>query len=216
MPMLSTLIVGASVLVIGDSHLSKPDYLIKSLHDELSRQGALVHSLSACGASAADWLASTKMVCGAERIGNGPVTLVVQNASTRPVKPLIAADKAKLVVIVMGDTMANYKKDFAKAWAWQQVTSLSKEIASSGAACVWVGPPWGEGGQYGKTEARVKMMSDFLAANVAPCQYIDSLKLSQPKTWPTVDGQHLFPGGYQAWGVALGKAIAELPLPARP
>jgi hypothetical protein len=106
--MLSTLIVGASVLVIGDSHLSKPDYLIKSLHDELSRQGAVVHSLSACGASAADWLASTKMVCGAERIGNGPVTLVVQNASTRPVKPLIAADKAKLVVIVMGDTMANY------------------------------------------------------------------------------------------------------------
>ena len=94
MPLLSSLIVGAAVLVIGDSHLSKPDYLIKSLHDELSRQGAVVHSLSACGASAADWLGAVKMVCGAERIGNGPVTLVVQNASTRPVKPLIAADKA--------------------------------------------------------------------------------------------------------------------------
>ncbi len=216
MPLLSTLLVGASILIVGDSHLSKPDYLIKSLHEELTRQGALVHSFSACGASAGDWLISAKMVCGAERVGKGPVTLFVQAASTQPIKTLIAADKAKFVIVVAGDTMANYKKEFARAWAWQQTTSLSKEIASTGATCIWVGPPWGEGGQYGKTQARVQQISNFLATNVAPCIYIDSLKFSQPGTWPTVDGQHLYPAGYQAWGMAIAKAINESPLPGKP
>ena len=196
------------MLVIGDSHLSKPDYLIKSLHDELSRQGAVVHSVSACGASAADWLGSVKMVCGAERIGNGPVTLVVQNASTRPVKPLIAADKAKLVIVVMGDTMAGYKQDFPKVWIWQQVTALTKEIAKTGASCMWVGPAWGtEGGPFGKNFARVQQMSNLLATTVAPCEYIDSLKFSKQGQWPTSDGQHFTAAGYDLWGSEIVKNV---------
>jgi len=215
--MVANLLLGAAVLMIGDSHLSKPDYLIGPLHDELTRQGAVVHSLSACGAVADDWLRSVKALCGAERIGTGPVALSGSNASTRPVKSLIVADKSRLVIVVMGDTMAGYKSEFPRAWAWQQVTSLSKEIASTGAACVWVGPPWGsEGGQYGKTYARVKVMSDFLAANVAPCRYIDSLKLSNPGVWTTVDGQHFTHSAYLAWSQGIARALADLPALSKP
>ena len=124
----------------------------------------------------------------------------------------MAADKTQLVIVVMGDTMAGYKSEFPRAWAWQQVSSLSKEIASTGTPCIWVGPPWGsEGGQYGKTYARVKVMSDFLAANVSPCKYVDSLKLSRQGQWATVDGQHFTTDGYKAWSQAIAKAIGELP-----
>ncbi len=210
--MITNLLLGAAVLMIGDSHLSNPDYLIGPLHDELTRQGAVVHSLSACGVVADDWLHSVKATCGAERIGKGAVMLSGRDASTRPVKTVIAADKTQLVIVVMGDTMAGYKSEFPRAWAWQQVTSLSKEIASTGAACIWVGPSWGgEGGKYGKTYTRVKVMSDFLAANVGPCTYIDSLKLSKPGQWATVDGQHLTIAGYKAWSEAITKAIGKLP-----
>jgi hypothetical protein len=210
--MVANVLLSAAVLMIGDSHLSKPDYLIGPLHNELTRQGAVVHSLSACGVVANDWLHSVKALCGAERIGTGPVVTSGSNTSTRPVKALIAADKSQLVIVVMGDTMAGYKSEFAKAWAWQQVSSLSKEIASTGTPCIWVGPPWGsEGGQYGKTYARVKVMSDFLAANVSPCKYVDSLKLSRQGQWATVDGQHFTADGYKAWSQAIAKAIGELP-----
>jgi lysophospholipase L1-like esterase len=54
-------------------------------------------------------------------------------------------------------------------------------------------------------------MSQFLAANVAPCTYIDSLTLSKPGQWITTDGQHFTVAGYQAWGTAIGSALAKLP-----
>ena len=213
MALMSAVLVGASVLMIGDSHLSKPDYLIKSLHDELTLRGAVVHSVSACGVTASDWINSATAVCGAERRAKAAAALTGKETSTQPVKALIAADKAKFVIVVMGDTMASYKNEFASAWVWKQVSSLSKEIASTGATCIWVGPPWGEGGQYGKTQARVQQISNFLATTVAPCLYIDSLKLSQPSTWPTTDGQHLLPSGYLAWGKAVAKRMDSLSIP---
>ena len=115
----------------------------------------------------------------------------------------------------MGDTMAGYKNpDLPKSWIWQQVTGLTKEIASTKTACVWVGPAFApEGGAYGKTFARVQQMSSMLAANVAPCSYIDSLKFSTPTTaWPTTDGQHFLTSGYKQWGDAIYKALIELPV----
>ena len=215
--MVTSMLLGAAVLMIGDSHLSKPDYLIGPLHDELTRQGAVVHTLAACGVVADDWLHSVKATCGAERIGKGVATLVGRDATTRPVKPLIAADKSQLVIVVLGDTMAGYKGEFPRAWAWQQVSSLSKEIASTGAACIWVGPAWGkEGGQYGKTYTRVKVMSDFLAANVAPCHYIDSLKFSKPGVWTTVDGVHFTSGAYLAWSQGILREMADFPILKKP
>jgi len=55
------------------------------------------------------------------------------------------------------------------------------------------------------------VMSDFLAANVAPCRYIDSLKPSKPGVWGTVDGQHFTNAAYLAWSQGIARAMADLP-----
>lgn len=212
--MASSLLAGLTILMIGDSHLATPDYLIKSLHDNFVQQGAQVHSLGVCGANAGDWLKVTPGTCGgAERRGADKPVVLGAKAATQPVGDLIKADKANLVVVVMGDTMASYTKPaFPKAWLWQQTKDFTTAIKNSGAKCVWVGPNWGsEGGKYGKTYARVKMTSDFLAANVAPCDYIDSLTFSKQGQWATVDGQHLTAPGYQAWSKAIGEAVVQTP-----
>ena len=210
--MVNTLLAGLTVLIIGDSHLTTPGYLITSLHDDLARQGAIVHSVGVCGANAGDWLKATPGTCGgAERKGDGPVDIKGPSAATTPIKTLIAQDKPDLVVVVMGDTMAGYTKpDFPKTWVWQQVTGLTKEIASTNTQCLWVGPAWGsEGGKFGKTFARVQQMSTFLSSNVAPCAYVDSLKFAKPGQWATVDGQHFTATGYKSWGDAIAQAIVE-------
>jgi len=126
---------------------------------------------------------------------------------------LIAKNKPDVVVLVIGDTMASYDKPaFPKAWAWQSVTNLTKAISATGTKCVWVGPAWGkEGGMYKKNDARTQLMSKFLAANVAPCSYIDSLSLSKPGQWVTTDGQHFTVAGYKAWGGAIAEAMSKLP-----
>lgn len=211
--MLATL-AGLSILIIGDSHLSNAGYLIDTLHDPLVQAGAKVHTIGVCGSVAGDWTTTKQSDCGgAERVGNGPITFVGSAAATRPVKQLIAADKPDLVVIVQGDTMGGYKQaTYPRAWAYQQVSALTKDISSTGTACVWVGPAWGsEGGKYGKTYDRVKMASEFLASNVAPCGYVDSLAFSKPGQWRTVDGQHFTTTGYKQWGAAIADAIAESP-----
>jgi len=206
--MASALLAGLTVLVIGDSHLSMPTYLIKSLHDGLMQQGAQVHSLAACGVPAGDWVRSVSATCGAERIGKAAPITVGKEAKTTPIKDVVVADQAKLVIVVMGDTMAGYKQDFPKVWIWQQVTALTKEIAKTGASCMWVGPAWGtEGGSFGKNFARVQQMSTLLASTVAPCEYIDSLKFSKQGQWPTSDGQHFTAAGYDLWGSEIVKSV---------
>lgn len=211
--MLSTL-AGLAILVVGDSHLTNAGYLIDTLHDSLTQGGAAVHTVGVCGSMPADWVTTKKGDCGgAQRVGKGAISYTGANAATQPVGQLIQADKPKLVVVVIGDTLASYKQpSFPRAWAWQQVTALTKEIAAAGTACVWVGPAWGsEGGKYGKTFDRVRTTSDFLASNVAPCVYVDSLKLSKPGQWRTIDGQHFTSTGYKEWGQAIANAIAASP-----
>ena len=207
-----SLLAGLSILIIGDSHLATPYYLIGSLHDDLLRQGAQVHTIGVCGSTAGDWLTATPGTCGgAERKGKEKTVVLGQAAATVPVTQLIAAEKPDLVVIVLGDTMAGYTKDsFPKTWAWQQTTSLVKAISATGTKCAWVGPAWGsEGGKYGKTYARVELTSKFLAVNTAPCTYIDSLKFSKPGQWATTDGQHFTGPGYKQWGDAISKALLK-------
>ncbi|VFR29545.1 Cell morphology protein [plant metagenome] len=211
--MVTSILAGLSILVIGDSHLTS-NYLITTLHDNLSAQGAQVHTIGVCGANAGDWLKVTPGTCGgAERIGKGKIVPAGSAAKTTPITQLLQKDKPDLVVIVMGDTMAGYTTpQFPKTWIWQQVTSLTKEIGKSQTACVWVGPAWGsEGGKYNKTFPRVKMMSSFLSSNVAPCGYIDSLKFSKPGEWTTTDGQHFTASGYKTWGDAITKQILVTP-----
>ncbi len=212
--MASALLAGLAVLIIGDSHLTTPKYLISSLHEDLVAEGARVHTLGVCGVNASEWMVATPGTCGsAERIDKGPVKLRGELAPTIPIKTLIADDKPNLIIIVMGDTMAGYKMTtFPKTSVWQQVTGLTKAIASTKTTCVWVGPVWGtEGGKFGKTFARVELMSNFLASNVAPCTYIDSLKFSKPGAWATTDGQHLTEANYKLWGDAIAKTLVTLP-----
>ncbi len=212
--MLTAALAGLSILIIGDSHLTSPSHLITPLHEALVSQGARVHTLGVCGTLPTEWLVATPGTCGgAERIGNGGVTLQGNAAVTRPIQQLIAQDKADLVLIVMGDTLAAYDKPaFPKAWAWQQVSGLTKAIGATGTQCVWIGPGWGsEGGKYGKTFDRVKLMSAFLAHTAAPCSYIDSLQYAQPGEWGTVDGQHFTQSGYRAWSDAIVKALPDTP-----
>ncbi len=207
--MLATL-AGLSILVIGDSHLLNPNYLIGRLHDELQAQGAHVHTVGVCGSTPGDWVTPRTGDCGgAERNGKSPIAYTGKEAATRPVQQLIQGEKPNLVIVVMGDTLGNYKQPtFPRAWAWQQVTALTKAIGATGVPCTWVGPAWGsEGGKFGKTFERVRQTSEFLASNVAPCSYIDSLAFSKPGQWRTIDGQHFTPTGYKAWGKAIAQSV---------
>ncbi|MFC4279100.1 SGNH/GDSL hydrolase family protein [Achromobacter aloeverae] len=212
--MIASVLAGLTILVVGDSHLGYPGYLIDTLQDNLLANGAKqVHTVGVCGSTPADWLTATPGTCGgAERIGKSPMVRK-ETISTTPISQLLATDKPDLVIVVMGDTMGGYGKDvFPKTWAWQQTTGLTKAIAANKTACVWVGPPWGSpGGKYNKTFGRVQQVSSFLATNVAPCEYIDTTKMSKPGEWGSTDGQHLTTTAYKAWGKDISDALVQLP-----
>lgn len=212
--MLATL-AGLSILIIGDSHMSNAGYLIDSLHMPLVQAGAKVHSMGVCGSVPGDWTSVKQSNCGgADRVDGGAIKFIGSAAATKPVKDIISQEKIDLIVVVQGDTLGGYKQaTYPRAWAYQQVSALTKDIASSGAACVWVGPAWGtEGGKFGKTFEGVKVVNTFLASNVAPCTYVDSTTFSKPGAWRTVDGQHFTDSGYKMWGSAIVKAIEEAPI----
>jgi hypothetical protein len=206
---------GLSILIIGSSHLATPGYLITSLHDSLLAQGATVHSLGVCGVTPGAWLQETFGDCGgAERIGKNKIKLTINRAAkTVPIAQLVETERPQLVVVVMGDTLAGYEQPyFPKQWASQEVRKLTAGLAQLKVACAWVGPAWGDdGGVLHKTNARVKIVSEFLAGNVEPCTYIDSLKMSKPGAWRTSDGQHFTPASYKAWGDAIARALHALP-----
>ena len=210
---MSLLLAGLTVLVIGDSHLATPGYLVDTLHDELRNQGAKVYSYGACGTPAGDWMKKIQPPCGSAFHLDDEKTRIRagEAGTTKPLPELVEKYHPDLIVVVNGDTMAAYQNPvLPKNWIWNQVSSLTKGIKATGASCVWVGPAWGsEGGKYGKTFARTKEMSDYLVDIVAPCVYIDSTKMSSPGEWGTLpgDGQHYTNAGYQAWGSAIAKEI---------
>ncbi|WP_071871587.1 SGNH/GDSL hydrolase family protein [Atopomonas hussainii] len=209
----ASVLAGLSLLVLGESHMSLNNHLTQPLNAALVEKGANVYSIGACGASAADWLVTKKVDCGAVQKNKEKLKLNGSGATTTPIKQLIATHKPDVVVLVIGDTMASYDKPaFPKAWAWQSVTKLTKEIAATGTKCVWVGPAWGKaGGMYHKNDQRTVLMSKFLASNVSPCTYVDSLKMSKPGQWITTDGQHFTVAGYKAWGKGIAEAMSKLP-----
>lgn len=213
---ITSTLLGLSILIIGDSHLATPGYLITTLQDELMRQGAKVESIGICGIQPADWVGAAVGNCGgARRDGKGPVkTLTGQAAHTVPVAELVQQEKPDLVLIVMGDTMAAYKQpEFPQTWAWQQVKRLTGAVAKTGTACAWVGPTWGTpGGKYGKNYERVQQVGQFLSENTVPCNYVDSLTMAKQGEWATIDGQHLTSSGYAAWGIGIAQALAKMPL----
>ncbi|MFA6062089.1 MAG: SGNH/GDSL hydrolase family protein [Gallionella sp.] len=210
---MSLLLAGMTVLMIGDSHMATKGYLISSLHDELMQQGAKVYSYGACGTLSGDWMRTIQPPCGgAFRLNDKPLRVRAgEAASTTPLPDLVREHHPDLIVVINGDTMAGYKSAvLPRPWISKEVSLLTHGIKASGVSCVWVGPAWGnEGGKNGKNFPRVKEMSDFLAENVAPCTYINSLNMSKPGEWGTLseDGQHFTDAGYQSWGSAIAKQI---------
>ncbi len=208
--MSTAVLLGLSLVVIGDSHLADPSYLMGAMHDQLTQKGAKVHSVGVCGSMPADWVKTTPSDCGrAERVGDAPKGVRIEGGATTPIKDLIASSKANAVIVVTGDTIGSYKNpEFPKAWAYQQVTALTKAIAETGTACYWVGPGWSnQPGRYGKTNERVQTVNAFLTENSSPCTYIDSTKMSQPGEWKTTDGQHYNSTAYRAWSAGIVSAI---------
>jgi hypothetical protein len=209
--MSASILLGLSLVVIGDSHFAEPSYLIGPMHDQLIQKGAKVYSIGVCGAMPADWVKATQSDCGrADRVNDEPRAVRIEaGGATTPIKDLIASTKANAIIIVSGDTIGSYKSaEFPKTWAYQQVTALTKAIAETDTACYWVGPGWSnKPGRYGKTNERVQAVNSFLAENTLPCTYIDSTKMSEPGEWKTIDGQHYNSSAYRAWGTAIVTAL---------
>jgi hypothetical protein len=207
-------LAGLTLLVIGESHLTLNNYLREPLQKALLAQGAAhVHTVGACGASPGRFLKATQVDCGADQVDNKPAVVLGKEAKTTPITELIQKDKPDVVIVIMGDTMGSYDKPtFPKTWAWQETTGLTKAIASTNTTCIWVGPAWGtEGGPYSKNNARTMELSKFLASNVAPCEYIDSLKFSKPGEWQTLDGEHFTQVGYAGWTKGIITALQASP-----
>lgn len=211
--MLNMALAGLVVLVIGDSHMARRDYLLTNLHDALEAQGASVHSYGMCGATAGDWVYKSTVSCGrGEHHDTAPPQADFKTAPTWNISDLIDKHHPNLVIIQSADAMAGYgSPDMPKAWIYDQVHGLTGRIKAKNVGCVWIGPIWGnEGPPYRKTVTRVKEMSDFLAQTVSPCGYVDSTAFAKPGEWPTTDGQHLTPSGYRAWGQDIAQAIVQV------
>ena len=74
--MLASLLTGLSILMVGDSHLSEPGYLVDTLHDQLVAAGAQVHTYGVCGSTPGDWVKSVPGTCGgAARNGHAPLVI---------------------------------------------------------------------------------------------------------------------------------------------
>jgi hypothetical protein len=195
---------GLGILIIGASHLTFPNSLVKGLNNALVDKGAQVHTLGVCGISPSQWTLNAKGTCGAaERINKESVELNLgSKAGTVPIQDLIAADKPALLIVVMGDTLGDYRNSAGMSlpWAGSELDVLTRKISASGVKCVWVGPAWGEEGKSsGKSYARVKQVDKLLSDRVAPCRYISSLKMSKPGEWLTVDGLHYRSQYYSEW-----------------
>ena len=205
-------LAGLKILIIGSSHLAYPGSLVTTLHDNLLSEGAEVHTIGVCGSLPTSWLQPTKGTCGgAERVGKGPIKLSLNNtAVTTPIDKLIEKEHPNLVLIVMGDTLANYSKaDFSPTWVSGELAQFTNELIKLNVKCTWIGPGWGNDGPSisNKTNERVLQLSNFLSSRVKPCTYINSLNMSKPGEWSTFDGQHYKPPGYLSWSKEIIKAL---------
>lgn len=214
----TSVLAGLSLVVIGESHMAQPHYLLEPIHQAFTQRGALVHSIGVCGASPSKWLQPARTDCGrAEKIGSQATTLVGPDADGVNIVELLQQKKPDAIVVIIGDTTGSYDKaELPRSWVYQEVTALTRAIANTGTACYWVGPGWGQVKRFNKTPERVERINAFLAENVAPCTYIDSTKFSRPGEWKTTDGQHYTGKYYRAWALAIVGAITSQPPKKRP
>lgn len=196
-------LLGLKILMLGASHLATPGYFGTQLHNQLTDQGAIVHTLAVCGAFPSHWVSPSTGNCGSlEKVGMNPALFLIgKTPKTKSYLELVATDSPALVILVMGDSVANYTAPFMdKGWASHEVKKLVGTIEKSKVPCLFIGPPWGtDGGSSRKTNIRVKELSDLLKTSVKPCRYINSLELSRPGEWDTTDGLHFMQKGYIEW-----------------
>jgi hypothetical protein len=208
-------LAGLVILLIGDSHIASKYFFNNALHDALMGQGAIVDSYGVCGSGPRDWVWLSMLPCGrGERHQEGPAQ-IDRNDWVRAwsIKALIGRHHPNMLIVEFGDNMAGYgvTADLPRTLIRAQVSDLTRLISASKIFCIWIGPPWGaEGGKWKKTFSRVEELSDYLSHIVAPCHYVNSLALSKPGEWPTLDGVHLTPAGYQLWAKQLVKSITQL------
>ncbi|HEY8609690.1 MAG TPA: SGNH/GDSL hydrolase family protein [Roseomonas sp.] len=208
-------LAGLSLLVLGDSHWAAQSNLAGTLQDQLIQRGATVNSFAACGAPASVWLSARVASCGAtQRLQRGKVEgRVGVAAPVTPIDELVRRHRPNLIVVSMGDSMAGYMAPRTPADSIKEdAMTLTSHIRRLGIPCIWIGPSWGsEGGPFLKTFARVQEVNAILAQSVAPCVYVDSLRLSRPGEWQTYDGTHYTVEGYRAYGTALAQQIMQIP-----
>jgi len=132
--MAQSLLAGLVLLVIGDSHMAGSDYLISTLHDALTNDGAIVHSYGFCGAQGENWVYGTTVSCGrAERHGSAP-PLADRGPQERtwPLRELIERHHPDMIIVELGDTMAAYgQSDLPRAWIYEQVRTLTVPNSSA-------------------------------------------------------------------------------------
>jgi hypothetical protein len=197
-------LAGLVILVIGDSQMKG---LIYDMHDQLTNDGAVVHSYLMCGATAHDWLAKSTVSCGrGERHGRGaPVINAQQLLPTYSLAELVDKTHPNLVVVELGE-----KLEPDHNWVRQEVHTLAGKIAASHISCVWVGPTWGQEKQpFPTTDASIRDLTQLLSQSVAPCNFFDSTTFARPGELQTTDGTHLSPDGYRRWGKAIADGVVR-------
>src|SRR5215831_8265857 len=125
---MSGALAGLVILVLGDSHMAGPSYLISSLHDALQAQGATVHSYGMCGASPAAWLYKTTVSCGrAERHGTAaPKADAGKQEFTWQINDLLNEIHPNMVIVEAADAIGGYgSPDLPKGWIYDQVHALT-------------------------------------------------------------------------------------------
>jgi hypothetical protein len=135
--MMNGALAGLVILLLGDSHMAGPSYLISSLHEALEAQGATVDSYGMCGASAEAWMQRTTFSCGrAERHGTSPT--VAENGKqefTWLIGDLLAKHHPNLVIVEAADAIGGYgTPELPKAWIYDQVHALASRIKGANAA----------------------------------------------------------------------------------
>jgi lysophospholipase L1-like esterase len=211
---MSGALAGLAILLLGDSHMAGPSYLIASLPEALVAQGATIDTYGMCGASADAWLQRTTVSCGRAQRHNTE-RIIADNGKqeyTWTISDLLAQHHPNLVIVEAADALGGYTSpSLPKGWIYDQVHALATRIKAANAACVWVGPVYGDvNSPYHKADDRVRDLSQFLSQSVAPCVYVDSLQFAKPREWPTTDGQHLTSTGYRAWGADIANAVVNL------
>ena len=207
--MVSTVLAGLVILVIGDSQMMS---MLPNLHNQLEEDGAIVYSYAVCGSTAGDWTAPGVASCGTlERQDKAPPVLDQKPHPTWNIGNLVAQHHPNLILVELGDTMAGYGGKMEPGWIHEQVAGLTAKIAAAQVSCVWVGPTWGKDqGPYRRSDAEVQAMAHLLSTAVSPCRYIDSTAFARPGEWPTKDGTHLLPDGYRKWATDLTNVIVKL------